>query len=146
MNTESPDPKPTIPSPRPDFPHFGSLLAFGARLAADRRLPREVVEERQGYYALCRLGGGGEIRRICPGMSIAFGRPENPIVSDWPMPGDSRVSKCHCRVFVDARGAATVEDLGSKNGTFVNDRRIAAPAALSRGDVLRLGGASFLFL
>ena len=145
MNTESPDSKPTIPSPRSAIPHFGSLLAYGAKLAASGLLPTEVVEERQGFYALCRIGGH-EIRRISSGMSIAFGRPDKPIPSDWPLPDDPHVSKAHCRVSVGDQGGATVEDLGSKNGTFVNDRRIEAPTPLARGDVLRLGGASFLFL
>jgi adenylate cyclase len=34
---------------------------------------------------------------------------------------------------------AVVEDLGSRNGSFVNDRRITAPTSLADGDRLKLG-------
>lgn len=36
-------------------------------------------------------------------------------------------------------GAWVLEDLGSTNGTYVNDRRIAAPVEVHAGDVVRIG-------
>jgi pSer/pThr/pTyr-binding forkhead associated (FHA) protein len=36
-------------------------------------------------------------------------------------------------------GAATLEDLGSKNGTFRRGERIASPVHLEDGDEFRLG-------
>jgi adenylate cyclase len=36
-------------------------------------------------------------------------------------------------------GLATLEDLGSKNGTFVNGIRLTQPIALRDGDELRIG-------
>jgi pSer/pThr/pTyr-binding forkhead associated (FHA) protein len=36
-------------------------------------------------------------------------------------------------------GEAVLEDLGSKNGTFLRERRLEAPAALRDGDTFRLG-------
>jgi pSer/pThr/pTyr-binding forkhead associated (FHA) protein len=33
----------------------------------------------------------------------------------------------------------TIEDLGSKNGTFVREERLQAPAILEDGDTFRLG-------
>lgn len=49
------------------------------------------------------------------------------------------VSRRHARVMV-AAGLATLEDLGSKNGTFVNGTRLTAAAvALRDGDELRIG-------
>jgi DNA-binding winged helix-turn-helix (wHTH) protein len=53
----------------------------------------------------------------------------------------SRVSRLHARVVVTA-GAATIEDLGSKNGTFVRGERISEPTVLAHGDVIRLGRVS----
>jgi pSer/pThr/pTyr-binding forkhead associated (FHA) protein len=32
-----------------------------------------------------------------------------------------------------------VEDLGSTNGTYVNDRRVSSPLAVRRGDQLKVG-------
>ena len=48
------------------------------------------------------------------------------------------VSRRHARVFV-ASGLATLEDLGSKNGTFVNGIRATAAITLRDGDQLRIG-------
>jgi DNA-binding winged helix-turn-helix (wHTH) protein len=48
------------------------------------------------------------------------------------------VSRRHARLMV-ATGLATLEDLGSKNGTFVNGIRLTAPIALRDGDELRIG-------
>src|SRR3954453_6621828 len=39
----------------------------------------------------------------------------------------------------DQGGSLAIEDLGSTNGTFVNDTRISAVTVLSDGDVVRLG-------
>lgn len=49
------------------------------------------------------------------------------------------VSRRHARIVVTSEGGATIEDLGSTNGTFVGDERITAPTALSDGDHLRIG-------
>ena len=48
------------------------------------------------------------------------------------------VSRRHARIRIEG-GEATIEDLGSKNGTFVNDRRVLSPTPLADADVLRLG-------
>jgi S1-C subfamily serine protease len=48
------------------------------------------------------------------------------------------VSNHHARITLDASGAPMVEDLGSRNGTFVNDSRVQR-ALLRDGDILRLG-------
>ena len=48
------------------------------------------------------------------------------------------VSRRHARVMVSS-GLATLEDLGSKNGTFVNGIRLTAAIALRDGDQLRIG-------
>jgi predicted component of type VI protein secretion system len=53
--------------------------------------------------------------------------------------GDSEISRVHARVYRDASGQLTVEDLGSTNGTFVNGTRISSPTPLRPGDELRVG-------
>jgi DNA-binding winged helix-turn-helix (wHTH) protein len=54
------------------------------------------------------------------------------------------VSRRHARVVV-AGGGATIEDLGSRNGTYLNGRRLSGPAELADGDVIRLGSVSAVF-
>jgi predicted component of type VI protein secretion system len=51
---------------------------------------------------------------------------------------DPEVSRRHAAIRVQAGGVA-IEDLGSTNGTFVNDRRIQGLQSLSNGDSVRLG-------
>jgi DNA-binding winged helix-turn-helix (wHTH) protein len=48
------------------------------------------------------------------------------------------VSRHHARITV-ADEAATIEDLGSTNGTYVNRTRVTAPTRLAHGDELSLG-------
>jgi hypothetical protein len=48
------------------------------------------------------------------------------------------VSRQHARITI-ARGAATIEDLGSTNGTHVNGTRISAPTRITPGDEFALG-------
>jgi len=51
---------------------------------------------------------------------------------------DTFVSQEHARIFAKD-GSWYVEDLGSTNGTFVNEQRLAAPAMLTGGDRIRVG-------
>jgi FHA domain len=51
---------------------------------------------------------------------------------------DTFVSQEHARIFAKD-GSWYVEDLGSTNGTFVNEQRLAAPAMLTTGDRVRVG-------
>jgi pSer/pThr/pTyr-binding forkhead associated (FHA) protein len=51
---------------------------------------------------------------------------------------DNYVSQLHARVFT-RDGTVWVEDLGSTNGTYVNDRRVSSPLAVRRGDQLKVG-------
>jgi hypothetical protein len=48
------------------------------------------------------------------------------------------VSRRHARVAI-AGGAVTVEDLASKNGVFLRDKRVTAPTQLRDGDLLLIG-------
>ena len=72
--------------------------------------------------------------RLLPGARKTVGRGTGAgFVVDMPM-----VSRLHCRLAA-APDQLVVEDLGSTNGTFVNDRRVQR-ATLREGDLLRLGG------
>ncbi|MBI4224623.1 MAG: FHA domain-containing protein, partial [Deltaproteobacteria bacterium] len=66
---------------------------------------------------------------------ITLGRNPDSIVSLT----DERVSKRHARIFLNANKRWVLEDLRSKNGTFVNDQAIDRPTVLKDGDVIRIG-------
>jgi len=55
------------------------------------------------------------------------------------------VSRHHARVRVSRDGSATIEDLSSKNGTFLRSERLTAPVALSNGDEITLGSVPVRF-
>lgn len=52
------------------------------------------------------------------------------------------VSRRHCELRPMGDGSWTVTDLGSSNGTRVNDDLLLAPARIEPGDVLELGGVA----
>jgi hypothetical protein len=54
------------------------------------------------------------------------------------------VSRRHARICV-AGEEATIEDLDSRNGTFVSDRRLQAAARLADGDSIRVGSVRLIF-
>ena len=54
------------------------------------------------------------------------------------------VSRRHARIVLTGR-RATLEDLGSKNGTFIHDQRIETPQPLVDGDFFDLGRLSLRF-
>ena len=54
------------------------------------------------------------------------------------------VSRHHARIRLEGT-QATIEDLGSKNGTFVGGRRVMAATPLADGDQIRLGSVALTF-
>lgn len=55
------------------------------------------------------------------------------------------VSKVHCLISAEDEQAFSVRDLGSRNGTFVNDKRIKGKVFLKDGDEIRMGNTRCLF-
>lgn len=74
-----------------------------------------------------------------PGVAV-IGRDKDCTISI----DDKQASRKHTRIFFDGRGFF-VEDLGSRNGTFVNGVRIGQRTPLKPGDVLRIGVHTFTF-
>ena len=57
-------------------------------------------------------------------------------------PKSPAISRHHCAILT-ANGQASVKDLGSKNGTFVNEKRIEGLTSIQSGDVLSFGPLTF---
>ena len=83
-------------------------------------------------FGLLKLGGSARMTLLA-GRQAVIGRDStNAVVVDDPL-----ASKFHARlVFNGTR--AYVQDLGSRNGVYVNDVRVAS-AALRHLDVIRVG-------
>jgi hypothetical protein len=76
----------------------------------------------------------GKARTVKLAASMTIGRaPECELLID-----DTYASSQHARLF-GKNGSWYLEDLGSTNGTFVNDQRLAAPAMVQQGDKIRIG-------
>ena len=52
--------------------------------------------------------------------------------------GDTYVSQVHARLYGE-NGSWFVEDVGSTNGTFLNDHKVDRPLEVHAGDVVKLG-------
>ena len=102
-----------------------SPAAAPAKATRSGKAPTQVVVHDAGRdkARTVRLGGATEIGR---GNGCAI-RLE-----------DTYVSQVHARL-ADRDGAWYVEDLGSTNGTYLNDRRVQAPVEVHAGDVVRVG-------
>lgn len=108
--------------------------------------------DRFGYaFAGPATSEGPAKSRSAPGRVRIVGRDQEIVLGDGehvlgreesaPIRADaSGVSRQHARLVI-AGDRATLEDLGSKNGTFVGDERVSSPRVLQDGDVFRLGRA-----
>ncbi len=73
------------------------------------------------------------------GPAVTLGRAgDNTVVLD-----DEYVSGHHCRLVPDKNGQWRLEDLGSTNGTYVNESRLLSPAVIPVGTPVRIGATTF---
>jgi len=82
----------------------------------------------------------GELARIplYAGENV-LGRDDGVTMVD-----DTTVSRRHALVVVDADGV-TIEDLGSRNGTWLGDQPLTGRAPVRDGETIRLGSARFTY-
>jgi pSer/pThr/pTyr-binding forkhead associated (FHA) protein len=73
-----------------------------------------------------------------PGPKFFIGRAEDCDLK----PQSDEISRHHCALVVED-GYVAVRDLGSKNGTFVNEQRVKPDAELKSGDHLKVGPLEF---
>ncbi|CAN5727696.1 SpoIIE family protein phosphatase [soil metagenome] len=78
--------------------------------------------------------GGPPADRDCSGGMLTFGRGTDSDV----VVADHSMSRHHARIEAEAAGWI-VEDLGARNGTFVNGVRIQGRHPLAPGDVIKMG-------
>ncbi len=115
-----------------------TIPRFGYAFAAEVSAAHEKVPGPPRLFA-CRLVWGPREIALEPGENL-IGRGQESVV--WI--DDTSVSRRHARIAVDDTGA-TLEDLGSKNGTFVRGRRIQKSSRLEDRDVIKIGPASLVF-
>ena len=81
----------------------------------------------------------GQVFEIDPGLTL--GREKH---NDVALLGSRHASRDHAKVWKDGANTFAIADLGSTNGTLVNDDKITR-RPLSDGDEIRIGDAVFRF-
>ncbi|HEX4438593.1 MAG TPA: FHA domain-containing protein [Thermoanaerobaculia bacterium] len=114
-------------------PRFGYSFLAPART---ERSPHVEAPSRSGL--VYRVVWGRREITLEDGGNL-IGRDREAIV--WI--DDESVSRRHARISVDPDGAS-IEDLGSKNGTYVDGRKIRGVVPLAARDSVRIGPATLL--
>jgi DNA-binding winged helix-turn-helix (wHTH) protein len=138
--------------------NLSNLVAeIRAALEDDVRQPRFIRTVHGFGYAFCGTVGGdpaAEARRVvapcvlvCSGRLYPLAEGENVLgreggAASWF--DSTSVSRRHARIVV-TDGKALLEDLASKNGTFLGDVRVSAPVPLEDGAEIRLGSLRVTF-
>jgi DNA-binding winged helix-turn-helix (wHTH) protein len=97
---------------------------------------RKPIHRKDARFRLAWIGGG---LGLTDGEYVLGRDPELAVFLDSP-----DVSRRHARISV-AGEQATIEDLESKNGTYVSDRKLQAATRLADGDTIRLGSFEVTF-
>jgi DNA-binding winged helix-turn-helix (wHTH) protein len=140
--------------------NLASLVAeVRTTLGDSARRPRYIRTAHRRGYAFCgsvRMAGEPREPARAPSVSarlilgmreVALGQGEHllgraPEVAVWV--DSAGVSRRHARIVVDG-ATAFLEDLGSKNGTYLNDLRVSRPRRLRDGDEIRIGAVRIVF-
>ena len=107
--------------------------AFAADAVQDGTLERAAAAPDRQLPVVHWLNWSNRTARLFEGENVVGRDPEATVWLDSP-----KVSRRHARIVVDGR-AARVEDLGSRNGTGLDQNQLVAPAALNSGDRIRIG-------
>ena len=106
---------------------------FGYAFSGEAQEAREIPSRLSGRKFVYWLVRGRKQIPLEPGESIIGRDPGASVLID-----DNSVSRRHARIMVSDEGA-TLEDLGSKNGTFLQNTKVDSVVSLSDGDKLKVG-------
>ncbi len=121
------------------------VLPPALRSVSPRELAQRIDAERRGVPFLVHLDGDGRQRIVELGdaASLSIGRsPSTDVALAW----DTEVSRLHA-VLEHEGGEWTIADEGlSRNGSFVNGRRLRGRCRLRDGDAISIGGTLLVFV
>jgi DNA-binding winged helix-turn-helix (wHTH) protein len=116
-----------------------TVYRFGYAFSGDVEVEKEGAPRKSTPRFVYRLFSGPREIAIEEGETVLGRDPTATVFVDH-----ASVSRLHARIET-SMGKATIEDLGSKNGTRVGEERIASVVPLSDGDPFRLGSVRFEF-
>ena len=128
---------------------LSSLVAEVREALGERGRQAQFIRTLHGYgYSFAAdaapsASGVGAISNwvVCAGREIALADGEHILGRDADAKVELRspaVSRHHARIVISGT-SATLEDLGSKNGTTVRGQAVTAPVQLADGDEIRIG-------
>lgn len=116
-----------------------TIQRFGYAFRDKTENPAARPESIRAPEVRFRLVWAGGRAGLGDGEHVLGRDPELELFLDAP-----DVSRHHARIRVTG-AEATIEDLDSKNGTFVGDRRVASTTRLADGDSIRIGSVRLTF-
>lgn len=116
-----------------------TIQRFGYAFSDTTEEPRARRESSRDSDVRFRLVWPGGRAGLSDGEHVLGRDPELELFLDAP-----DVSRRHARIRI-AGDEATIEDLESKNGTFVSDRRLGSATRLADGDSIRIGSVRLTF-
>ena len=146
------------PDCRPEYiAAFERMANLATRAGTEGREPLFIRNVRGFGYAFCGAVEEEAAKRVTDGSTacrLEWGKREIALREGENVLGRTQdavawldsasVSRRHARIVVSG-GSATIEDLGSKNGTCVSGRRIDGPTPLEGGDQIELGSVLMTF-
>jgi hypothetical protein len=125
----------------------------GGAVESDERPPPDATGMYAAVDGLAEFGGDFEPRLLverAPGheSGVAYdvtggatlGRGDVEIKLEDPF-----ASSRHARISTEGQ-VVVIEDLGSTNGTYLNDKPLTGPQPLHKGDRIRIGDSEFSYL
>jgi hypothetical protein len=130
----------------------GLLRARGMQTLAVEGLPGALVAD---PHTLIQNGGGEQapsdlhfwlvdndyLYPLKVGINTVGRSPDNDVVVQ-----DGYISRRHCAILVHAGEDCELHDTASKNGTYINGKRIAGPTRLQSGDEIRMCDQRLVFV
>jgi hypothetical protein len=134
----------------------GLVADLRVALGDDRDEPRFIRTVRRYGYAFCGTAVGDPIPALdaCRWVAMRAGH-EIPLPDGSHLIGraercrirckSKRVSRCHAQVHITA-GRAVIEDLGSRNGTWLRGERLRGSSEIQAGDTVCVGSDAIRFV
>lgn len=100
----------------------------------ERRALARAERERPRRLVITKGSGSGSTLDLIEDV-ITFGRADDSRV----VLADEYCSNRHARLVRRADGRWLLEDMGSTNGTFLNERKVTGPTVVGIGEAIRMG-------
>ncbi|MCE9614472.1 MAG: FHA domain-containing protein [Lentisphaerae bacterium] len=129
----------------------GMVIAFGIQLGSCLFGPEEPAAAPESDTSappveppalrqppMLVVRSGPEPGRQIPLVHLPVTLGSHASKSQVAFPTATTVSRMHAQIFAGKQAGLMIQDLSSKNGTFVNDARVTGPRKLHHGDIITL--------